>query len=249
MGETIAKGPVPTVRRRKGPPLLASRRTGESGQALLELALVTPILALLVMAIFQFAFVLQTQMGLENAVREAARRTAATTDANPAWAALRTWTLLQLNGDGTPANPGLLAQNVQAYDAGKLWPAPYPAMSNTTTPAVSFCSYAAAGVTNYRIQITVEYQHPLFFGVMAFATDLVDGHENGAWDLGAAAEMRLENVDPAAAAANDPGTCPRSARRRTVRPIGQREAKRSRSSPWSPRFSSCSSSSWSSSAS
>jgi TadE-like protein len=198
------------VRRRKGPPLLASRRSGESGQALLELALVTPILVLLVMAIFQFAFVLQTQMGLENALREAARRAAATTTKNPTWSALRAWTLEQLNGDGTPANPGLLPQNVQGYDATRLWPAPYPSMSNTTTPAVSFCSYSAAGATNYRVKLTVEYSHPLFFGVMAFATDLVDGTENGSWDLGAAAEMRLQNANPTDinAAGNDPGACP-----------------------------------------
>ena len=50
-------------------------RSGESGQALLELALVVPLLVLLVMAIFQFAYVLESQMGLTNAVREAARRT------------------------------------------------------------------------------------------------------------------------------------------------------------------------------
>ncbi len=170
----------------------------------------TPILAMLVMAIFQFAFVLESQMGLTNAVREAARRTAASATANPTWSTLAAWTVQQLNGDGTPANPGLLSQNVQAFDASRLWPAPYPAMSNTTTPAVSFCSYSAAGGTNYRIKITVEYSHPLFFGPMAFATDLVDGTQNGAWDLGASADMRLEGVDPAAvnAAGNDPGVCP-----------------------------------------
>jgi Flp pilus assembly protein TadG len=50
---------------------------GQSGQALLEFALIAPILILLVMAIFQFAYVLETQNGLTNAVREAARRGAA----------------------------------------------------------------------------------------------------------------------------------------------------------------------------
>ena len=192
---------------------LARRRRssrGESGQALLELALVVPILVLLVMAIFQFAFVIESQMGLTNAVREASRRAAATTSDNPVWADLRTWTLLQLNGDGTPANPGLLPENVQAYEAARLWPAPYPGMTNATSPAVSFCSYVVAGVTNYRVQADVRYEHPVFFGPLAFATDLVDGTPNGFWDLAASAQLRMENVAPAVvnAAANDPGPCP-----------------------------------------
>jgi|GEM_PF-1225660 len=189
---------------------LRARRHREGGQALLELALVTPILALLVMAIFQFAFVIESQMGMTNAVREAARRTVATTGDNPNWAALQTWTLQQLNGDGTPANPGLLAQNVQAYDATKLWAAPYPSMTNATSPAVSFCSYDAAGETNYRVTILVRYKHPVFFGVLSFATDLIDGNANGYWDLSASAEMRMEDPDPTAvnAAFNDPGACP-----------------------------------------
>ncbi len=181
------------------------RANVESGQALLELALVVPILVLLVTAIFQFAFVIESQMGLTNAVREAARRTAATTAPNPTWTDLRTWTLQQLNGDGTPSNPGLLAQNVQAYDATSLWPAPYPGMTNTTTPNVAFCSYSAAGTTNYRISVDVKYMHPVFFGILSFATDYVDGSTNGKWDLFASAQMRMENVDPAVA--SDPGAC------------------------------------------
>ena len=95
-----------------------ARRTGiqrdplpnrESGQALLELALVVPILVLLLMAIFQFAFVLESQMGLTNAVREASRRAAATTSEAPVWASLGDWVQRQLCGDGTPpCTDGLL---------------------------------------------------------------------------------------------------------------------------------------------
>jgi hypothetical protein len=195
----------------RGGPFHAARSSrGEQGQALLELALVAPILVLLIMAIFQFAYVLESQIGLTNAVREAGRRVAATSTANPVWADVRTWTLLQLDGDGTPANPGLLPTNVQAYQSTLLWPAPYPGMSNTTTPAVSFCSYPVGGVTNYRVQVDVRYSHPVFFGLLAFATDAIDGTDNGSWDLSASAQIRMENVDPVAvqAGGNDPGACP-----------------------------------------
>ena len=53
----------------------------------------------------------------------------------------------------------------------------------------------AAGIINYRVQVDVRYKHPVFFGLMAFATDLVDGTPNGYWDISASAQMRLENID------------------------------------------------------
>jgi hypothetical protein len=169
------------------PPSARAKSRGESGQALLELALVTPVLVLLVMAIFQFAFVIEGQMGLTNAVREAARRTVATTATNPDWTALAAWTSEQLIGNGG-SNPGLLSQNVQGYQPSEL-AAGYP--------TVSFCKYHAAGITNYRVEIEVKYHHPVFFGMLAYATDLVDGTNDGKWDLTTSAEMRMENVDPA----------------------------------------------------
>jgi hypothetical protein len=179
---------------------LASR---ESGQALLELALIVPILVLLLMAIFQFAYVLESQVGLTNAVREASRRAAATSSDAPAWSgpgSLAEWVQKQLCANTTPpCTGGLLEENVQGFDGTKLWLTP-------PSPVVTFCRYSAAGITNYRVQVDLKYMHPVFFGPLAFATDLVDGTSNGFWDLSASAQMRLENIDPAVAA--DPGACP-----------------------------------------
>lgn len=182
------------------------RSDGESGQALLELALVVPLLVLFVMAIFQFAFVIESQMGLTNAVREAARRVAAIEpNAAPNWSVMAQWTQGELCGDATtPCDGGLLDQNVQAFDGGRLAADP---------PQVSFCSYpvgAAGGQeTHYRVQVDVGYEHPVFFGPLAFATDLVDGTPgNGAWDLAASARMRLEHIDSAVPGFADPGPCP-----------------------------------------
>jgi hypothetical protein len=188
--------------RRATPWSVRARRDRESGQALLELALVVPVLVLLVMAIFQFAFVIESQMGLTNAVREAARRAAATTTAAPTWTgsgtSLESWIQGQLCGDTTPpCDGGLLPQNVQGFDGTRLWVDP---------PSVTFCSYTVGSTTNYRVTVEVRYKHPVFFGPLAFATDLVDGSQNGFWDLSASAEMRLENID--SATATDPGACP-----------------------------------------
>jgi len=182
----------------------ARRRDRESGQALLELALVVPILVLIALAIFQFAFVIESQMGLTNAVREAARRVAATEPTTaPQWGTTyNSWVRQQLCGPSiSPCTGGLLEDNVQGFDSSRLSTTP-------PNPSVTFCSYPAAGTTNYRVRVAVSYEHPLFFGLLAFATDLVDGNAgNNAWDLSASAEMRLENIDPTVAGFADPGVC------------------------------------------
>ncbi len=172
----------------------------ESGQALLELALVAPVLILLVMAIFQFAYVIQSQIGLTNAVREAARRVATSTNATPTWTgsgSLEEYVQIQLcgNASGT-CDSGLLKQNVQALDPSKL--CTDPPLCTTHRPTVTFCTYSAAGATQFQVNATVRYQHPVFFALMAYATDLIDGTPNGYWDLTATAQIRLENVDPTA---------------------------------------------------
>jgi Flp pilus assembly protein TadG len=149
----------------------------DRGQALVELALITPILVLLLAAIFQFAFVLEAQMGLTNAVREAARRAAAGTFTSEA--ELDTWTEAELTGGS-----GLLAENVQGFTAGRV----------NSGPTASACTYTVGTSTNnQRVSVTVSYNYPVFFPLIAFATDFVDGTHDNAWTLSATAEMRLEN--------------------------------------------------------
>jgi flavin-binding protein dodecin len=173
-----------------GQPQTTSSR--HSGQALVELALITPFVILLIAAIFQFAFVFESQMGLTNAVREAARRAAATT--NPTTA----WVRAELCGSAPSAcDAGLLEANVQAFDDSLL----------AADPSVTFCTYnvdiAGTPVANYRITVSVTYLHPVFFGPIAFATDAMDGVSDGSWELSASGNMRLEKGAPAPA----PGAC------------------------------------------
>jgi Flp pilus assembly protein TadG len=169
--------------------LVRPRRDRGSGQALVELALVVPILVLLMMAIFQFAFVIQTQMGLSNAVREAARRAAAadslTTD----------WVRTQLCGSDTSScDSGLLAANVQGFDDARLIP------SNTVS--IGLCTYDVSGIPNYRIDISVRYGNTVFFPMLAYATDEMDGTRDGLWEIGQSAQMRLEHD-----LSSPPGSC------------------------------------------
>lgn len=167
----------------------------ERGQALAELALVAPILALLIMAVVQFAFVLETQMGLTNAVREAARRAAA--DPCPTTAGVQA----QLEA--------LLAANIQGYSSTRLWTAAdasaYPG-TYRASPDIAFSSYAVGTMTdNYRVTVYVAYKNPVFFPLLSYATDLMDQAHNGTWDLVAEASMRLEG--PTAPPALG-GSCP-----------------------------------------
>jgi Flp pilus assembly protein TadG len=137
------------------------------GQALAELALVTPLLVLLIMAVVQFAFVLETQMGLTNAVREAARRAAA--DPAPTVSGVEA----QLDM--------LLAANIQGFDA-----------ANVGARDAAFSEYCLVGENNSRVTVAVTYGHPVFFPLLDYATDLVDGLDDDRWTLTATAQMRLE---------------------------------------------------------
>lgn len=188
LGGGTPAGRVLTVQgfrsRGRPPHAEADSPRGESGQALLELALVAPILILLIMAIFQFAYVFQTQMGLANAVREAARRAAAAEDPTEAFVRV------QLCGtDLAACNDGLLAENVQGFDGAWLKPA--------NSVSIAFCTYpvtfSSGTVANYRVKIDVHYRNPVFFPLLAYATDLLDGSDDGRWELSESADMRLEH--------------------------------------------------------
>ena len=184
--------------RRATPGSVRARRDRESGQALLELALVVPILALLALAIFQFAFVIESQMGLTNAIREAGRRVAATEPTGAVdWAGAETTFVRQQLCGTTPGScsTGLLRDNVQGFDESRLWP---------SNPVITFCTDTVGGVAQYRVQIDVKYEHPVFFGLLTFATDSIDGTPNCYWDIGASAQMRMENIDDTVAGFTPP---------------------------------------------
>lgn len=132
----------------------------------------------MILAIVQFAFVLETQMGLTNAVREAARRAAA--DPSPTTSGVDA----QLDA--------LLAANIQGYEASRVWTAA-DGTEYGASPAVTFCSYSVAGgPVNYRATVYVAYKNPVFFPMLSWATDLLDRKSNGTWDLTAEASMRIE---------------------------------------------------------
>jgi len=170
----------PTVRRSLG-----RRRKPEdrqAGQSIAELALVFPILAMILLSIFQFAFIYGAQIGITNATREAARMAATFETLNDTQAAANgDWTYNELvdNADA------LLRRNVQAYQPSRL-----------VTPLTQVCYsiYSAAdGTTQAKVKVEVVYSHPMLIPIVGQLLDGFDGATDGGLRIPVAEEIRVEN--------------------------------------------------------
>jgi Flp pilus assembly protein TadG len=140
---------------------------GERGQGLVELALVAPLMILLLAGLVQFGIIFERQIGIENAVREAARR-GATQDTTLALGNAGTnasWTLAELQ---------TLLGNTQAHDAsldiGLQACFFTPSGANATDPA---------GNHQVWVTVTAGYKHPLFLPIVDVILDGIDGVSDG----------------------------------------------------------------------
>jgi Flp pilus assembly protein TadG len=164
------------------PPLRRGRfRPRNRGQALVEFALVLPILVILLLSIIQFAFIFAAQTGVTNSVREAARLAAvntptltagqATTSANAVYAKL------------TGAN-GLMARNVFGFAAVNV-------VAGTSVCYSEFLD--ATGTPAVKVKVTGQYLHPIFIPLLDGILDGLDGTNDGGLRIGSAEEMTVEN--------------------------------------------------------
>jgi len=161
------------------------RRVG--GQALVEFALILPVLAVLLLSVIQFAFILAAQVGITNAVREAGRLAATTTPTTTTAAATG-------NGLGVYdalANPssGFLKKNVFAYSASGLV---------TSGPGDTMVCYTtatdASGNLIVVVRVDASYVHPVFVPLLGPILIGIDGNSgDGGLRVGASQEMRVEN--------------------------------------------------------
>jgi Flp pilus assembly protein TadG len=167
----------PSLRAAPQPP---TNERGARGQALVETALVLPILLLILTGIMQFGILLSGQVALVNGVREAARfgsvlqtasAGAATADAAQVTTRLRS----------------VLQGGMPAYQAARL-----------TASTVCYVSYQNPGSSppTYSVRITVSatYNHALFVPIIAQILDPIDGSFNGGFTLHASERFRVENV-------------------------------------------------------
>lgn len=185
-------------RSRSGRTRTARRR----GQALPEFALVLPILAMILLSIIQLAFIFGAQIGITNAVREAARLAAVTTPTTTAAQAG-----ISGNGGGvytalTNTTNGYLKRNVFAYSTASLVTSGSPI---TRVCYVSFTdSLNKPAVT---VKVEAYYRHPLFIPLIGAILDGLDGTSNDGFRVGASEEMRVENDELASTYPGLASTC------------------------------------------
>lgn len=153
------------------------RRLVEPGQSLVEFALVLPILMLILLSIVQLGFMLGSQIGLINAVRETAR-----------FGSLSPTTEGSASSNGTTVDGYLtsssLPQNVLGY-----------ASANLAAHSVSYCRYVNPGTSAYSVRIIVEarYRHPLFIPLVGVIMDGADGTMDAALAVATREQFRVEN--------------------------------------------------------
>ena len=151
----------------------------ERGQALVEFALVAPILVLIFAALVQLGLIYERQIGIENAIRDAGRRAATyetlnTTEANTNGP----FTLNLLRGPG-----GLLPSNVQGY-----------ALSDINGLTVCYRTQVdPSGANSVMVKVSMGYRHPLFLPIITQILDGFDGASDNALNVATSVEFQVQN--------------------------------------------------------
>jgi len=166
---------------------------GGLGQALVEFALVAPIMLLIFAGLVQFAFIFERQIGIENAVRDGALRAATYETVDNTDSDINGPFVLSLVFLGG----GLLQTNVQGYDGLQAHDAKVCYRNQTS----------ANGVSAILVKVSVGYRHPLFLPIISQILDPLDGVSDNALNVDTSSEFQIQN-DPTIAASVSPNpTC------------------------------------------
>lgn len=132
-------------------------------------------MALILVSIVQFAFIFERQIGIENAVRDAARRAATfTTDSSNAAANAAT----VLNLLETVNLP-----NAEGYS-----------YSNLAWAKVCYATQTdLSTLTSVAVTVTVRYKHPLFLPIISQILDSVDGTPDNAFAAQTKSTFTVQN--------------------------------------------------------
>jgi Flp pilus assembly protein TadG len=153
---------------------------GRRGQALVEFALVLPILMLIFLGIVQFGLLFSSQIGMISAVRDGIRYgETVQTDASNASA----------NATAVRAKlvSSILPNDMAAFDSAQL-----------TTAQVCYTGYQDPNpdtpTFSVELKITVTYRFPLAIPVVSNILDAIDGTSDGAFAIGTSSTSRVENA-------------------------------------------------------
>jgi Flp pilus assembly protein TadG len=177
-----------------------THRARAEGQALVEFALIFPVLILILAAILQFGLIFSSQIGITNSVREAARfASVQPVVTNTGAASVGKVVLASLEG-GTPTDPacgsnGSLAGTVHPFFCAGTDTQPG---LGPTAARVTYCTRQNDPPTdpNYSVFVTVSvtYNHPIILPIVGNIIDAIDGGSTpGSFQLSASEQMRVEN--------------------------------------------------------
>lgn len=142
-----------------GVELLATDRQSERGQSLAELAIVATPVLLLLLGILQFGLIYNAQVGLTNAVRDAARYGSQLSAASDSAA-----------GTAASATRSFLSNSLSTYVS------PYFPSNVDPSTAVCYSPYTAAGSQSaVRVTVSAAYNHPLIVPLVSSILDAIDG--------------------------------------------------------------------------
>jgi len=155
------------------------RRAGAAGQAIAEFAIAAIPMLLLLLGILQFALIYNSQVGLTNAIRDAARygSSIAVTDVATATTAANSTRTFLL---------GELPKYVSPYDATKV------VTSATQVCYVQHSDGTTSGQPAF-VRVTLAYAHPLFVPIISFILDGFDGVSDSAYRITVTTELVDDN--------------------------------------------------------
>ncbi|MEO5965014.1 MAG: TadE/TadG family type IV pilus assembly protein [Candidatus Limnocylindrales bacterium] len=167
-----------TTRRVRWPLHCPAAELDRRGQALVEFALILPVLMLILMSIIQLGFIFGAQIGLINGVREGARygSLTPTTGANASTVGPAVRSYLTTT---------VLSTNVMGYRS-----------TNLRSSSVTYCGYQNPGASTYSVRLTVSarYGHPLFIPLVGVILDGFDGTSDSALAITSTERFRVENM-------------------------------------------------------
>ena len=154
----------------------------------MELAIVAPILILIIGALVQFAFIFERQIGIDNAIRDAARL-AATWDSDS--------TNAQTNANAALVKVKSLLANSQSFELSRA-----NIQVCVGTPA-SPNNVDASGQSQVAVTITASYKHPLFLPIVDLILDGIDGSSDRALLATATTSFHVEQTGPVTVSPGD----------------------------------------------
>jgi Flp pilus assembly protein TadG len=141
----------------------------ERGQALVEFALIAPLLFIFLFGIIQFGVTFGGEVGLSNAAREVARY-ASTAPVNAS------------AGTVTAQANMVLARSIPGYNGSGVTAVSYCWYPNPTTPVTY----------SHKVIVTIRYGHTLFIPLVGGFVDGIDGTGDNRMTTNVREEMRVE---------------------------------------------------------